>query len=87
MPQNYAQCIPPFDSVGPIIAQQYIDKMNNFSDLEEVDDDDVKMRLFKQSLEGEVREWFRAFPVGSIADLQQFHRIFISRWEVKKNPL
>jgi len=87
MPQNYGQCIPQFDGTGPITAQQHLDKMNDFNGLEEVDDDDVKMRLFAQSLAREVRKWYRVFLAGSVADLQQFHQNFLSRWEVKRNPL
>jgi len=69
MPQTYGQHIPQFDKAGPITSQQHIDKMSEFSDLEEEDDDDVKMRLFAQSLVGEVRKWFRGFPMHSIADM------------------
>jgi len=46
MPQKFGQRVPQFDRTEPITAQQHIDKMNDFSNLEEVDDDDVKMRLF-----------------------------------------
>ncbi len=43
--------------------------MNDFTDLEEVDDDDVKLRLSAQSLAGEVRKWYRGLATGSIANL------------------
>lgn len=61
--------------------------MNDFTDLEEVDDDDVKLRLFSQSLARDVRKWYKRLEVCSIANLQQFHKAFLSRSEVKKNPL
>ena len=69
MPQNYAQHIPQFDAIGPITTQKHIDKMNDFADLEEVSDGDVQVRLFAQSLAGEVRKWYRVLAVGSIANL------------------
>lgn len=57
MPQNYGKCIPQFDGTRPITTQQRIDKTNDITDLEEVDDDDVKMMLLAQCLVGEVRKW------------------------------
>lgn len=49
MPLNYSQRIPQFDGTRSTTAQQHMDKMNDFADLEEVDDDDVRIRLFAQS--------------------------------------
>ena len=46
MPINYAQWIPQFDGTRPITTHQHIDKMNDFSHLEEVYDDDVQVIFF-----------------------------------------
>ena len=48
LPQNYAQRISLYDRDGNT-ARQHVDTFDDFIDLEEVDDDDVKMRLFAQS--------------------------------------
>jgi ribonuclease HI len=61
--------------------------MNDYFDLQEVDEADVQMRLFAQSLTGDVKKWFKALPTASVSDLVAFQRIFLDRWEVKKNPL
>ena len=45
------------------------------------------MRLFAKSFGGEVREWFRGFPTGSIHSVQEFETIFLGKWERKKNSL
>lgn len=87
MPLNYSQHIPQLDGTRPATAQQHIDKMNDFADLEEVDDDDVQIRLFAQSLTCEAKIWYKGLAAGSISNLQQFHQVFLPRWEVKKNPL
>ena len=68
-------------------AQQHVDKMNDFFDLQEVDVEDVKMRLFSQILNGEVGKWFKALLATSLNDITTFHQSFLNRWEVKKNPL
>jgi hypothetical protein len=61
--------------------------VNDFFDLQEVDEEDVKMRLFAQSLNGQVRKWFKALPVVSLNEITSFHQSFLNRWEVNKNPL
>lgn len=63
MPYNYGKHIPQFDGTGTIRAQQHIDKMNDFIYLEEVDDDDVKLRIFSQILVGQVRKWYKGLAV------------------------
>ena len=45
------------------------------------------MRLFVQTFAGEVRKWFRDFPVARITTLAKLQRKFLNRWEVKNNPL
>jgi hypothetical protein len=87
MPQDYQTRLPQFDSTGPLNAQQHVDKMNDYFDLQEVDEVDVQMRLFAQSLTGEVKKWFKTLPAATITDIVVFHRTFLDRWEVKKNPL
>jgi len=61
--------IPFFDNTQTITTQQHVDKMNDFFDLHEVEIEDVMMRLFVQSFEGEVQKWFRALPIASITTL------------------
>lgn len=86
MPQNYAKRLPKSDGTGLVTSQQHIDRMNDFSGLEEVNDDAVKIRLFSQSLMGEVNKWYMELPTRSMVDLPQLHQFFITRWETKKYP-
>ena len=73
MPKDYQSKIPQFDNTQPITTQQHVDKMNDFFDLHEIDVDDVMMRLFFQTLGGEVRKWFRALPAATINSLAVLH--------------
>jgi ribonuclease HI len=61
--------------------------MNDYLDLQEVDEVDIQMRLFTQSLTGDAKKWFKELPAASMPDLVAFQRSFLDRWEVKKNPL
>jgi hypothetical protein len=61
--------------------------MNDYFDIQEVDEVDVQMRLFAQSLMGDVKKWYKVLRATSILDLTAFERSFLDRWEVRKNPL
>ena len=87
MPQDYQSKKFQFDITGQYIAQQHVDKMKNYFELHEVDEENVQMRLFAQTLVGDVKKWFKSLPANHIADLSDFHQLFINRWERKKNPL
>ena len=52
----------------------------------EIDDETIKMRIFAQSLGGEVKKWFKSLPPGSIQDLLALYQTFINKWEVRENP-
>lgn len=88
MPADYQSKIPLFDGTPQnITAQQHVDKMVDFFDLHEIDEENVTMRLFVQTFGGEVRKWFRNLPARSIPTLDDLKRQFLERWEVKKDPL
>jgi len=76
-----------FDGTSQYTAQQHVNKMTDYFELHEVNEDDVQMRLFAQTLGGDVKKWFKSLPPNHIADLIAFHQLFINIWERKKNPL
>ena len=76
LPQNYAQRISLYDGDGNFTARQHIDIFDEFVNLEEVDDDDVEMRLFAQILLGEVKKCLRDLPARSIATFEAFQALF-----------
>ena len=87
LPQGYGHRLPLFDKNSSITANQNIVKVTNFIDLEEVDEEDAKMRIIVQIFSGEVKVWFRSLNANSIATSNQLIDAFIARWEVNKNPL
>ena len=84
IPQDYQSKIPLYDANNATTTSQHVDKMNDYFDRNEIDDDYVKLRLFYQSLGGEARKWFKGLAPHSINDLQAFHQTFLNKWEVKK---
>lgn len=88
MSADYQSKIQFFDGTpqsGP--AQQHVDKMSDFFEQYEIDEENVTMRLFMQNFGGEVRKWFRALAARSIPTLKELQKQFLDRWEVKKDPL
>ena len=55
-------------------------------DLEEVDHDNVKVRIFSQSLAEEARKWYKILPDDSSLIYQAFEESFKDKWADKKNP-
>ena len=51
-----------------------------------MDHDDVKVRLFAQSLAGEERKWYKSLLADSIHNYQAFEYAFKDKWEDQKNP-
>jgi len=87
MPQDYQRKIFLFDATGEYTTQHHVNKMTDYFELHEIDESDVQMRLFAQTLTGDVNKWFKALLAHHIANLANFHRLFIDRWERKKNSL
>lgn len=87
MPTDYQSKIFLFDATGHYTAQQHVNKMSDFFELHEINEANIQMILFAQTLTGDVKKWFKAFPANYIADLTNFQRLFIDRWERKKTPL
>lgn len=85
MPADYSTKIKQFGDDGAYTTSQRIQWFKDFCDLEEVDNDDVKMRLFAQSLKTNVKDWFKGLTAGSITCIEDFYTIFLDRWEEKKN--
>ena len=45
------------------------------------------MRIFAQTLAGEVRTWFISLPPQRIDSLEVLYQQFLNRWAKKNNPL
>lgn len=61
--------------------------MNDVFDYQEIEAETIQMRMFAQILGGQVKKWFKGLTPNSVRDLPSLHKLFINKWEVKKNPL
>ena len=85
LPQGYSTRIKTFGGEEGITAEQHVDQFNDFIDLVEVDDKDVKMRLFVHSFIGEVRKWFKTLTPRRIHDWNRLEDTFLRKWGSKVN--
>lgn len=85
LPQGYSTRIKTFGGEEGITVEHHVDQFNDFIDLEEVYDEDVKMRLFVQSFISEVRKWFKALTPESIQNWDKLKDKFLRKWGSKVN--
>lgn len=67
---------------------QHKDHMTNFENYARnlgVQHDDVVIRMFVQSLDEDVRKWFKTLPNDSIHTREALRTIFLNRWGDKKD--
>lgn len=86
IPQGYQRKITYFDGTDTYTVQQHTKKMTDYFENYEIDDD-VRMKVFVQSLTGDVRTLFRALPANTINHPEALYHTFLNRWEKKKDPL
>ena len=62
----YLNIFPKFDREKYVTIEYHMDTFQYFTNSLLIEDDDVHMRLFVQTLEGEVIKWFKSLPVDSL---------------------
>ena len=63
---SYLNIFPKFDGEYNTIVEEHMAKFQDFTNNLLIEYDDVYMRLFVHTLEGEVRKWFRYLPTNSL---------------------
>jgi hypothetical protein len=84
---DYMKYLPRYNGEGEITVEEHLVAFYSFADNFNIDYSDVWMRLFVQSLDGEVRKWFRSLPPASIADIEALYEAFIKKWGDRRDYL
>jgi hypothetical protein len=84
---NYMKYLPRYNGEGEVTIEEHLVDFYTFADKFNIDYADVWMRLFVQSLDGEVRKWFRGLPTTSIADIEALDETFINQWGYRRDYL
>jgi hypothetical protein len=74
---GYLKELPKFIGEGYITAEEHLEAFYSFTDCHVIMDANGWMRIFVHILEGEARNWFRAFPPGSIDGIESLDEAFL----------
>jgi hypothetical protein len=82
---DYLKYMPKFTREGDLTAEEHLDAFYSYADKLNIESEDVGMRVFVQSLDGEVRKWFRGLAPGSIARIEYLDSAFLRQWGDRKD--
>jgi uncharacterized small protein (DUF1192 family) len=82
---DYLKYMPKFTGEGDITAEEHLAAFYSYADNLNIGNEDVWMRVFVQSLDGEVRKWFRGLAPGSIAGIEALDNVFLRQWGDRKD--
>jgi len=77
MPAGYYQeYMPKFTSIEGVTAEEHLGAFYIYANNLDINEQDVWMMVFVQSLEGEARKWFRELAPKSIAYIEALDNVF-----------
>jgi hypothetical protein len=68
--RDYLKYMPKFTGEEDITVEENLVAFYSYADNLNIENEDVWMRVFVQSLDGEVRKWFRGLTLGSITGIE-----------------
>jgi hypothetical protein len=81
---DYLKYMPKFTGEEDITVEEHLVAFYSYADNLNIENEDVWMRVFVQSLDGEVRKWFRGLTPGSIVGIEALDDVFLRQWGDKK---
>jgi uncharacterized small protein (DUF1192 family) len=82
---DYLKYMPKFSGEGDITVEENLAAFYSYADNLNIENEDVWMRVFVHSLDGEVRNWFRGLAPGSIAGIEALDIVFLRQWGDRKD--
>ena len=78
--EAYQKYFPRFNGKGETTIEEHWDAFLSYADNQNIESKDVWMRMFVQSLDGEVRKWFKELPANSITLIEELQDVFMRQW-------
>jgi hypothetical protein len=79
-PRDYLKYMAKFTGEEDIIVEEHIASFYSYADNQNIENEDVWMRVFVQSRFGEARKWFRGMALGSITGIEALDEAFLRHW-------
>ena len=76
----YPKYLPRFNGQGETTTEEHWDVFLSYADNQKIEAKDVWMRMFVQSLDGEVKKWFRELPTNSITLIEELQDVLKRQW-------
>jgi hypothetical protein len=76
-PRDYLKYIPKFTREEDIATEEHLDAFYSYSDNQNIENEDVGMRVFIQILFCEARKWFRGLAPGFIMGIEALDESFL----------
>ena len=74
---DYQKYLPRFNGKGETTVEEHWEAFLSYADNHNTEAKDVWMRMFVQSLDGDVRKWFRELPANSITIKEELQDLFM----------
>lgn len=84
---EYQKYKPKFIGTKGVTTEEHLESFYSYADNLDISEDDVWMRFFVQSLDGQARKWFRDLTPRSITDIEALDDAFIKHCGDKKDLL
>jgi hypothetical protein len=86
-PRDYLKYMPNFTREEYVTAEEHIVAFYSYEDNQNIENEDVWMRVFVKSMFSEARKWFRGLGPGSITGIEALDEAFLRHWGDKKDFL
>ena len=77
---DYHKYLPRFNGQEETTIEEHWDAFLSYANNQNIEAKDVWMRVFVQSMDGEVRKWFRELPANSITLIEELQDVFMRQW-------
>jgi hypothetical protein len=84
-PSKFLEYLPKFKGEDHVASEKHIESFERFTDLFEIMHEDVFMRTFCQSLQGDVRIWFKNLGADLVSSWVYLCDVFLRYWGEKKS--
>jgi hypothetical protein len=80
--KDWGDCLPRFREDDDDCPTQHLIDFHECMNQLGIYHEDVLMKMFMTSLEGDARQWYKSLPTDSIASLKYFHVVFHSHCKI-----
>ena len=84
---DYLKYLPRFNRQSETSVEEHWNAYYSYVDNQNIENEDVWMRVFVQILDGEARKCFRELPVGSRHGIEVLEEVFMKQWGDVKDHL